>query len=185
MLRFQLLWIIVAVTLWNTSCGRRPLGEQGPDANVTIEGGVIDKVDACDGSCGCPARAPDPDTSCPSPGLECMYPRFFCWSGRASCSENGTWRYDYPSLGACPAELPLTPSLCEGRGTCAYTVDTGCGPALAEISCACLDASWLWQPMMTPSLCSCSALTSRALCSLYPRDCIWSLASGGCVPMQS
>jgi len=85
-----------------------------------------------------------------------------------------TWRLIERAPVECPADFPRRFSLCDGQGDCSYVVNAGCDSIVAEVYCGCLDASWLWQIYQVPEPCDCSAITTRALCELYPSDCAWS-----------
>jgi hypothetical protein len=155
-------WMVLMLA----SCGGR-VGVEPSASSEMSDSATIETAESC------PATAPVPGVACPSPGLECEYPRFFCWTGRAICSSALSWERPWPSQGECPAQLSAG-LLCEGEGSCTYTVDLGCGPTSVEALCECLDASWLWQIREPPELCDCATITQRSLCMLYPNDCTWS-----------
>jgi len=162
--------LVATASAWTVlmlaSCGGRVGLEQSASSEMS-DSATIDAASSC------PTTTPKPGDECPSPGLECQYARFFCWDGRAICSSTRSWEHPWPSQGECPAQLSAG-LLCEGEGSCTYTVNLGCGPTSVEAHCGCLDASWLWQLREPPELCDCAAITSRSLCALYPNDCTWS-----------
>jgi hypothetical protein len=168
--------IAVALTLV-IACGGQSV-ETVPGANAPASEAGQQDGDAC----ACPSTTPHPDDDCDCPGLSCSFPGSFiqCWDGHATCSQ-GSWRYEYRRNTECPAQIG---GYCTGAGRCDFMVDVGCGPALAEFTCTCTDASWMLAYPELPTLCDCTAITSERLCSLYGRDCSWSDSdeAPGCRP---
>lgn len=144
-------------------------------------GGQAVETTALDDPCVCPDPKQEPPDDCSCSGLTCSFPPAYtaCWRGEATCSPEGHWVRSYPQNTMCPEE-PASPGLCNGRGTCAYDTDVGCGPARIEASCSCTDASWLAFVSERPPLCDCAAIASRAVCRLYSSDCSWSEENLAC-----
>jgi hypothetical protein len=136
--------------------------------------------------CACPTLIPDPGDSCSCPDLTCQFSPHYCWRGQATCRE-GTWTWDYPDNTLCPAELPDeiptygTFGMCNGRGSCEYDVDVGCGPAPLTITCGCFDAQFAVTGSERPPLCDCAVIASRGLCEAYGADCDWNQELESCV----
>jgi hypothetical protein len=161
-------WVAaLSLSLSIASCGGRASIERTSE---------LDEIgsERCDSDCECPDAAPVEGDSCPRAGLECSYRPFFCWDGRATCSAEGTWLLIQRAAVVCPSELPQRYTLCEGMGACSYSLNAGCGEVTLQAKCGCLDASWIWDTPQLPELCACSALPSRAACTLYPSYCSWS-----------
>ncbi|HEX6274287.1 MAG TPA: hypothetical protein VFZ53_14700 [Polyangiaceae bacterium] len=159
----------------SVACGGRSVQSPGRDEAPPENTGGNDAGQPED-VCVCPPPTPAPGDECGCPGLECSFPWSFCRHGDAICSPERQWLRQNPQNMQCPAELPPNGgvALCTGEGTCEYAVDVGCGPAVLEVSCVCVDATWYLSRYDAPPLCRCAAIALEALCGVYSGECTWS-----------
>jgi hypothetical protein len=126
----------------------------------------------------CPDSVPAQGAACDTAPQGCEYPGDGACVERviATCGSDFTWSVEeVSSCIQCPAEMPAggTPCSLPPDQTCTYTVDTGCGPMDAFMSCA--EGVWQGGPPTCnpPPPETCYTLATEGECTSLAPFCRW------------